>query len=168
MVFALSLAEFLLLGFAVRSFGLSLVVVVTLASSLAGLAVLRRQIPALLRASGAMLAPTDGVVGIGAADGSDTDAAADRVLLSAAGLGLLVPGLGTSAAGVLLLVPPIRAAFRAVVRDRLARAVPSRLDLPFFFASGRSADRRRSSGAGIVDVDVVTEDEHESAPPELH
>ena len=50
----------------------------------------------------------------------------DGVLVLLAGALLLTPGFVTDAVGILLLLPPVRAAMRAVARRRLARQVAVR------------------------------------------
>jgi len=50
----------------------------------------------------------------------------DGVLVLLAGALLLTPGFVTDAVGILLLLPPVRAAMRAVARRRLARQVTVR------------------------------------------
>jgi UPF0716 protein FxsA len=47
----------------------------------------------------------------------------DGVLILAGGALMLVPGFITDVIGLLLLLPPVRAGLRAVVRRRLARRV---------------------------------------------
>ncbi|MFC4946879.1 FxsA family protein [Pseudonocardia sp. GCM10023141] len=69
----------------------------------------------------------------------------DGMLVAGAGVLLFVPGIVTDIAGLLLLVPPVR----AVVRRRLVRA-----------AEERSPDLRTArirEGSTIVDGDVVVE-----------
>lgn len=76
----------------------------------------------------------------------------DRLLLAIAGLALIVPGLITGLCGLLLLIPPIRAVVGRLADDRIARLVPV---------------TRFGPRVDIVDVDVVSDDTKQSAPPEL-
>ena len=69
----------------------------------------------------------------------------DGLLVAAAGLLFIVPGLVTDLAGLLLVLPPTR----AIVRRRLVRAAEER-------APGLRTARIRSTG-DIVDGDVVDE-----------
>ncbi len=69
----------------------------------------------------------------------------DGLLVAAAGLLFIVPGLVTDLAGLLLVLPPTR----AIVRRRLVRAAEER-------APGLRTARIRSTG-DVIDGDVVDE-----------
>jgi UPF0716 protein FxsA len=76
----------------------------------------------------------------------------DGMLVAASGVLLFVPGLVTDLAGLLLLLPPVR----ALARRRLVRA-----------AEERSPDLRSArirSQAPVVDGEVVDQDEHDAGP----
>ncbi|MCW2716980.1 FxsA family protein [Pseudonocardia sp.] len=116
--------------------GLGWTLLVLLASSLLGLMLARRE---GVRAAQALArAVTDRQVAhVELTDG---------LLVAGAGVLLFVPGLVTDVAGLLLLVPPVR----AVVRRRLVRAAEQR-------SPGLRTARIRT-GSTIIDGDVVPGD----------
>jgi UPF0716 protein FxsA len=152
-VFALVLVEIVVARAAAQQIGLRAVVVVMVIALLAGLAILRRQLPALVQ---------DGARHLVEADGSAGFELVQRGLLATAGLLVAVPGLLTTTLGVILLVPPIRALAARRLRPSLARSFPLGFTVPFS-ASSRFPRRR-----DVVDVDVVTDDTRKSARPELN
>lgn len=77
----------------------------------------------------------------------------DGLLVAGAGVLLFVPGLVTDLAGLLLLVPPVR----AVVRKRLVRAAEER--------SPALRTARIRTGSTVVDGDVVNGEPRMGAHP---
>ncbi|MDH3679264.1 MAG: FxsA family protein [Acidimicrobiia bacterium] len=161
--FAVILAEFFVFGLAVRAVGLGVVLLASVVAALAGGALIRHQVPALL--AGGREALRSFGLGVEQLDTGDAaDRAVGRALLTIGGLLLIVPGLLTGAVGALLVLPPIRMWLRGPTRRRLARYVPEGLASPF---PAGTAFRRGSFRVDVVDVDVVSEDVPQSAPPEL-
>ncbi|WP_232661340.1 FxsA family protein [Pseudonocardia sp. TRM90224] len=76
----------------------------------------------------------------------------DGLLVAASGVLLFVPGLVTDLAGLLLLLPPVR----AIVRRRLVRAAEER--------APELRTARIRSGATIVEGDVVADDRSTAHP----
>ncbi len=150
-VFALVVAEIFVFGLAVGWFGVVAVLVGSLLASAVGAWIIRRQISALV-VSGRDLVATDLGSMAGARVG-DRGRGIDRAIVALGGLLLVVPGLITGFAGLLLLLPPIRAAIGRSARVRIAQFVP--------------VGWHGSSRVDVVDVDVVSEDTPQSAPPEL-
>ncbi len=163
--FAVILAEFVVLGLAVRAVGILFVVLASLIAAALGTLIVRRQIPALV-SSGRDFVSSLGLSADGG-DSLDSEAATDRALLIGAGILLMLPGLLTGIVGVALLLPPIRTLAAGFARRRLVRFVPSGLGMPFHFY-GRNTQRRGSSRADVVDVDVVSDDMPQPTPPELN
>lgn len=162
--FAVILAEFVVLGLVIRAVGFLFVVLASLAAALVGTLIVRRQIPALV-SSGRDFVSSFGFTDDGTSP-LDSDATTDRALLIGAGVLLMLPGLLTGIIGAVLLLPPIRTLAGGFARRRLVRFVPSGLGMPFIY--GRNVQRRGSSRADVVDVDVVSDDTPQPAPPELN
>jgi UPF0716 protein FxsA len=85
-----------------------------------------------------------------------------RALLGIAGVLIAIPGLLTSAAGLILLLPPTRVLAGKKLRLLVAQSFPLGFAVPF------SANRRSPRRRDVVDVDVVTDDIRKSARPELY
>jgi UPF0716 protein FxsA len=153
-VLAVVVAEYLLFGFAAGLVGTSTVVWVSVAAAVVGVLLVRRHLRAL-----AQRRP-------------------DRGLLVVAGLLLIVPGLLSGAAGLSLLVPPVRRRARAWLWSRVEAHVERLSGLPggwsvLFTDGGRPHSRRAGD---VVDVEwsegtargrPANEDHIQSAPPEL-
>lgn len=151
-IFALVVAEVAVARAAADQVGARPIVLIMLVSVIVGAAVLRRQIPRLL-SEGARRLTGDEPAG---------DELPRRGVLVLAGFLIAVPGLLTSAAGIICFLPPIRALIIARFRPLVTQSFPLGFTVPFS-ASYRSPRRRDA-----VDVDVVTDDIRESARPELN
>lgn len=108
-VFAWVVVEVLLFGWVASIVGVWNVVLVSIAASLVGAALVRRSVPGLFR---------DAVTRHHLSD--------DRLVLALAGVLLIIPGLASGALGALLVVPPIRAVVGPRISGRLAQFVPIR------------------------------------------
>jgi UPF0716 protein FxsA len=124
-VLAWVVVEVLLFSWVASIVGVWNVVLVSIAASLLGAVLVRRSLPGLARGAVVQRHLDD-----------------DRLVLTLAGLLLIVPGLASGAVGALLVVPPIRAAVGPRISARLAQFVPI----------------RRFGAWSVVDVDLVNED----------
>lgn len=102
-------------------------IAIVIATALAGAALLRRQGLATLRSARASLAENRFPI----------DEVFDGLCLAVAGVLLLTPGFFTDVVGLLLFVPPVRAA----LRRRLAAYVATRAEVEIH-AAGAAADRQ--------------------------
>lgn len=152
-IFAIAVAEVYLARAAAQQLGAGSVVLAMAGAALLGLAILRRQVPGLL---------SDGVRHLVEAAPSTQRELSRRGVLAVAGLLVAVPGLLTTAVGVVLLLPPVQALAGEKLRPLVARSLPLGFNVPFS-AHSRSPRRR-----DVVDVDVVTDDTRKSARPELN
>jgi UPF0716 protein FxsA len=124
-----------------------------LASAVVGGAILRRQVPALLSEGARRLVEGEAV---------SEQVLVRRSLLSLAGVLIAVPGLLTTAIGLMVVLPPIRVLAGLRLRPLVAQSFPMGFAVPF------SANRRSPRRRDVVDVDVVTDDIRKSARPELN
>lgn len=175
---AVVVAEYLLFGFAADLLGTSTVVWLSVGAAVAGVLLVRRFVPAVLK--GGLQLP------VNPAQSSPVEppstgpgrTVAGHALLVVAGLLLIVPGLLTGLVGTLLVLPPVRSAVRAGARHRIDSLVSRGLGAPeglrVSFAGGGRPFARRD----IVDIDLhpddktrggtAAEDSPKSAPPELN
>lgn len=108
-VLAWVVVEVLLFGWVASIIGVWNVVLVSIAASLIGAALVRRSVSGLVREAVTQQHLND-----------------DRLVLGLAGVLLIVPGLASGAIGALLVVPPIRAVVGPKISGRLAQFVPIR------------------------------------------
>jgi UPF0716 protein FxsA len=164
--FGLTLAEVVTFVLAIRAFGPLFVVLGSIVLALVGMAVVRRQLPALLGSGQDFVAS----FGFSADDDESSDhqalRATDRALATLGGLLLIVPGFLTGLAGAVLLLPPFRALVREFARRRFAQIVPAGFGASFP-ANGFASRWRGFSGSDVIDVDVVSEDTPRTARREL-
>jgi UPF0716 protein FxsA len=123
--------ELLLLGWVVSMWGLSTVVVLAAVRALLGALLVRRGAAGLLT------------------EGLSRRSVPGRAYVALAGVLLIIPGLLSGIAAVLLVVPPIRAVLGAWLTSRIAQFVPS---------GSRWSASSGSRFTGVVDVDIVNED----------
>ncbi len=136
-----------------------LLLLVLVASSVFGLFFLFRQTSGMIRRTLVDTGPST-------SPGGDLGQLGDDGLKLLGGALLVFPGLATGLIGLLLLLPPVRAAVRPLAGARLSRLVPIEFSASMFEVN--RAFRRRD----VVDVNAVKKDPEGSppkptAPPEL-
>jgi UPF0716 protein FxsA len=142
----LEIAAFILVG---RAIGLFPTLAIVVLSAVVGTLLLRRQgLGALRRIQGEMAA--------GRVPGREL---ADGVMIVAAGILLLTPGLVTDVVGYLLFVPAVRAWLRRLLARRIAVATAGRQP----GSGGPGGEGRRSAPPDVVDL--AAEDYERRADP---
>ena len=137
-----ALVEIAVLALLVATIGFGHTVLLVAASFLIGLVLAGSQLRRYLRQLRAGL--------------SDPHAALSDSMLMALGTALVViPGLASSALGVLLLLPPTRAAARPVVTTLLARQVPIVLTTSTGFGAAPGTAGHRYGAGDYIDGEVI-------------
>ncbi len=78
----------------------------------------------------------------------------DAMLIFAAGLVLITPGFLTDVAGFLLLIPPTRAAVRALLVSQLKKHAVCQVNVHTRAEQYRSSNSRRSADPDVIDVEA--------------
>ncbi len=132
--------EVLLFSWVASLIGVWNVVLVLIAASLIGAALVRRSVQGLVREAV-----------------ERQHLSQDRLVLGLAGVLLIVPGLASGALGALLVVPPIRAVVGPRISGRLAQFVPIRR-----FGARNVVD------VDLVNEDMTRSARGSGGTPELH
>ncbi len=126
--------------------------------TVAGIVVFRRAAASLVESSVAAAVHNSGLDHLAGDRFADTpideSRTADRAMVSFGALLMIIPGLVTGVAGLLLLLPPVRALARPVVLHRIQPWIRPNLR----FGRGTMGFRR-----DVVDVDIV--DDTDAGPP---
>lgn len=176
-VLAVVVVEYLLFDYAVQLLGLSTVVWLSIGAAAVGVLLVHTFLmPAVLRGGLQSSSPSQPPLARFSRWAGRT--VADRALLVAAGILLILPGLLTGLMGTLLLLPPVRAAVRAQFRRWIDSLVDQGLGGPGGLIGSFTAGERSFGRRDIVDInlhpdekfpgDTATEDSSKSAPPELN
>ena len=157
-VFAIVAIEYLAATQLARVIGGQSVALALILLTVAGIVVFRRAAASLVESSVAAAVHNSGLDRL-AGDrfaGKQIDEArtADRAMVSFGALLMIIPGLVTGVAGLLLLLPPVRSFARPVVLHRIQPWIRPNLR----FGRGTMGFRR-----DVVDVDIV--DDTDAGPP---